>query len=229
MGHTHTHTHTLSLSVFLSISSLSCLTMKVQVYLYDLSQGMMASLSPALLGRQLDAIWHTSVVAFGNEYFFGGGIQKAAPGATAAGRPVEVVDLGETEIPQWMFEQYLHGLQDRFNAQTYHLLRNNCNHFSQEAASFLTGNSIPEKVRNLPNEFLSTYVPLVLPLESVLGLSEAFVFVCLCLLALLACFACLFCLLCLLGWLLFAASLLHTGALTHPFIVVVTCVDDASC
>ncbi|EGD76833.1 hypothetical protein PTSG_08180 [Salpingoeca rosetta] len=129
---------------------------KVQVYLYDLSQGMMASLSPSLLGRHFEAVWHTSIVVYGQEFFFGGGINRAAPGTTAAGRPHQVVDLGETEIPEWMFVQFLHGLQDKFNAETYHLLRNNCNHFSEEAATFLTGQSIPQKVRELPDQFLAT-------------------------------------------------------------------------
>jgi hypothetical protein len=42
------------------------------------------------------------VVVFGKEYFFGGGIQAGTPSMTPYGRPVEIVDLGETQIPQGM-------------------------------------------------------------------------------------------------------------------------------
>jgi hypothetical protein len=42
---------------------------KVQVYLYDLSQGMARALSQQFLGKQIDGIWHTGVVVYGHEYF----------------------------------------------------------------------------------------------------------------------------------------------------------------
>lgn len=35
---------------------------------------------PINTGRQFDGLWHTSVVVYGQEYFFGGGIQEATPG-----------------------------------------------------------------------------------------------------------------------------------------------------
>ena len=31
-------------------------------------------------GKRLDGLWHTAVVAYGTEYYFGGGIQSAPPG-----------------------------------------------------------------------------------------------------------------------------------------------------
>ena len=40
----------------------------VKVYVYDLSHGMMAALSPSLLGTRLDGLWHTAVVVYGHEY-----------------------------------------------------------------------------------------------------------------------------------------------------------------
>ena len=39
----------------------------VKVYVYDLSHGMMAALSPSLLGTRLDGLWHTAVVVYGHE------------------------------------------------------------------------------------------------------------------------------------------------------------------
>lgn len=55
---------------------------KVQIYLYDLSQGMAATFSPSLLGKKIDGIWHSGVVVYGYEYFYGGGIQSTMPGQT---------------------------------------------------------------------------------------------------------------------------------------------------
>lgn len=52
----------------------------VQLHIYDLSQGAAALMSGMLLGRQIDGIWHTAVVAYGREYFYGGqGIQSIIP------------------------------------------------------------------------------------------------------------------------------------------------------
>ncbi|MED6268387.1 hypothetical protein CHARACLAT_021919 [Characodon lateralis] len=52
----------------------------VKLYIYDLSRGMARQLSPVMLGRQLDGIWHTGVVVHGKEFFFGGaGINHCPP------------------------------------------------------------------------------------------------------------------------------------------------------
>ena len=47
----------------------------VVLHLYDLSMGMARSLSAAIVGTQIDLIPHTGIVVYGNEYFYGGGIQ----------------------------------------------------------------------------------------------------------------------------------------------------------
>lgn len=52
----------------------------VELYIYDLTKGMAAMMSQMLLGRHIDGIWHTAVVVYGREYFFGGqGIQSCPP------------------------------------------------------------------------------------------------------------------------------------------------------
>lgn len=43
-----------------------------------------------------------------------------------------------------------------FSPDTYNLLEHNCNTFSNEVAQFLTGNSIPAYITNLPSEVLQT-------------------------------------------------------------------------
>lgn len=52
----------------------------VELYIYDLTSGMAAMMSQLLLGRHIDGIWHTAVVVYGREFFFGGqGIQSCLP------------------------------------------------------------------------------------------------------------------------------------------------------
>ena len=52
----------------------------VKLYVYDLSKGLARQLSLQMTGKQIDGIWHTSVVVFGQEIFYGQGISITAPG-----------------------------------------------------------------------------------------------------------------------------------------------------
>jgi len=112
--------------------------MRVSLFIYDLSNGLVKQLSLPLLGKQLDGLWHTSIVLHQEghpvEYFFSSGIQKAPAGeyaqsslpecthplhagqwaesltltlsymspqnagTTPFGSPIEVMELGETEV-----------------------------------------------------------------------------------------------------------------------------------
>jgi len=64
---------------------------RVELYLYDLSQGLAKSMSMGLLGKQIDGVWHTGVIVHGYEYYFGGGIQASRPGQTMAGNPTQII------------------------------------------------------------------------------------------------------------------------------------------
>ncbi|KAL3828136.1 hypothetical protein ACJIZ3_016938 [Penstemon smallii] len=146
---------------------------KVTLNVYDLSQGLARQLSTTFLGKAIEAIWHTGVVVYGNEYYFGGGIQSAPVGKTPYGTPMRVVDLGVTHVPKKMFEEYLQEIGPRYTAETYSLLTHNCNNFSNEVAQFLVGGSIPEYILNLPNEVMSSpmgalMLPMIQQLETTL-------------------------------------------------------------
>ncbi|XP_065838160.1 uncharacterized protein [Oscarella lobularis] len=129
----------------------------VKLHVYDLSRGLARQLSEPLLGKRLDGVWHTGVLVFGKEYFFGSlGIEWCPPGGTILGTPDQVIDMGNSHVPEEIFNEYLISLKDDFSPSSYHLLEHNCNNFSAEIVQFLTGNPIPQHITNLPQEVMST-------------------------------------------------------------------------
>ncbi|KAB2057094.1 hypothetical protein ES319_A11G147500v1 [Gossypium barbadense] len=146
---------------------------KVILNVYDLSQGLARQLSMTLLGKPIEGIWHTGVVVYGNEYYFGGGIQHSPAGTTPYGTPIRVIDLGVTHVPKDVFEMYLQEISPRYTAETYSLLTHNCNNFSNEVAQFLVGSNIPDYILQLPNEVMSSpmgalLMPMIQNLETTL-------------------------------------------------------------
>ncbi|GMI85703.1 hypothetical protein like AT3G07090 [Hibiscus trionum] len=146
---------------------------KVILNVYDLSQGLARQLSMTLLGKVIEGIWHTGVVVYGNEYFFGGGIQNIPAGTAPYGKPIRVIELGVTHIPKDVFEMYLQEISPRYTAETYSLLTHNCNNFSNEVAQFLVGSNIPDYILQLPNEVMSSpmgalLMPMIQNLETTL-------------------------------------------------------------
>ncbi|OSD07373.1 DUF862-domain-containing protein [Trametes coccinea BRFM310] len=129
---------------------------KVQLYVYDLSNGLAKTLSRQLTGRQIDGIWHTSVVVFGKEIFYGQGICITQPGMSHHGKPLHIIDMGETSIDEETFDEYLAEMREHYTADKYHLLDFNCNSFTNDCIGFLTGGSIPSWIKDLPSDFLST-------------------------------------------------------------------------
>lgn len=132
---------------------------KVELAVYDLSRGMAASMSQQLLGQRIDAIYHTGIVVYGNEYYFGGGIQVSQFGSFSASQglyPIQMLDMGETTQSKIALEQYISSINHRFTAMTYDLLTNNCNNFSDTICRFLTNRGIPSYIVDLPSIVLST-------------------------------------------------------------------------
>lgn len=129
---------------------------KVVLNVYDLSQGLSRQLSPNFLGKVIEGIWHTGIVVFGSEYYFGGGIQMCGSGRTPYGKPLKTIELGFTQVPKELFEEFLQNISPRYTAQTYNLLRHNCNNFSDEISQFLLGAGIPEFILKLPEEVINS-------------------------------------------------------------------------
>lgn len=116
----------------------------VRIFVYDLSQGMASMYSQSLIGKQVDGIWHTSVIVYDKEYFYGGGVQSDNPGQTPYGNPLRKIDMGYTQIRQSVFHKFLNEIAPRFSPSKYDLFKHNCNTFANEVMNFLNGKDIPE-------------------------------------------------------------------------------------
>jgi hypothetical protein len=49
---------------------------------------MAKSMSMMFIGQQVDAVYHSSLIVFGREYYFGGGICWDPPEQTPYGKPI---------------------------------------------------------------------------------------------------------------------------------------------
>lgn len=130
--------------------------MEVQLYVYDLTQGMARAFSQQFIGTQIDAVYHTSLVFNNIEYFFGRGIQTCRAGTTHHGRPMEIINMGTTHLPMETILEYLDGLKEVYSPESYDLFAHNCNNFTNDFGMFLVGKGIPEHITNLPKRVLDT-------------------------------------------------------------------------
>ena len=83
--------------------------MRVMLAVYDLSRGLAAAMSQAILGEQLEGIWHTGVVVFSKEYFFRGGLQTLPEGRFGQVNgmpPLRMELIGETTKTQQELETF---------------------------------------------------------------------------------------------------------------------------
>ncbi|KAI8960112.1 P-loop containing nucleoside triphosphate hydrolase protein [Daldinia sp. FL1419] len=130
--------------------------MDVHLLVYDLSNGLAKQLSLALLGFQLDAVYHTSIEIDNKEYVYDSGINVIRPGSSHLGQPLERIHLGKTELPIEVILEYLDSLKHIYTPEAYDLFRHNCNNFSNDFAMFLLGKGIPSHIANMPQAVLDS-------------------------------------------------------------------------
>jgi thioredoxin len=114
---------------------------------------MARQMSPLIVGRVVEGIWHTSIVVHNKEYYFQGGTFGDAPKSTPFGIPLREIPLGNTEITKQELDDYVVSIADQFSANTYDIFQNNCNHFSNNLSEFLVGETIPTEYLNQAKEF----------------------------------------------------------------------------
>lgn len=78
------------------------------------------------------------------------------PGTTPFGSPTKKILLGESEITQDLFHEYLSHLKEMFSPMTYNVKKNNCNHFTNECCNFLIGSDIPHDIKNQAEDLFNT-------------------------------------------------------------------------
>ncbi|CBZ55121.1 conserved hypothetical protein [Neospora caninum Liverpool] len=131
----------------------------VQLRVYDLSKGMARQMSPMLLGRQIDGIWHTGIVVYGIEYFYGGGVCTLPPEEVERNyhmQPERVLTMGFTTVDKATFDAFVQQISPRFTMATYDLLNWNCNHFTTELTQYLLNKPIPDYIRFQVQEVAQT-------------------------------------------------------------------------
>ena len=82
-----------------------------------LHANIISKYSAALLGTYIDAVYHTSLVFDGVEYFFGAGVQTSYPGTTHHGQPMETIPLGQTQLPFEVILEYLDALKQVYTIE----------------------------------------------------------------------------------------------------------------
>jgi hypothetical protein len=141
---------------------------------YDITQGNSELFSGVLLGKKLEAIYHSRILVHGREFWFGGNIFMSLPPMTQYFGPtleksgkmklqqstynpeLKCVHLGYTlmkldEIVEYQHQNQFGGsMCDKFTKETYDVLTRNCNHYSNELAQVLCGNRIPDVITSQP-------------------------------------------------------------------------------
>eukprot|EP00405_Crypthecodinium_cohnii_P053343 CAMPEP_0206589660 /NCGR_PEP_ID=MMETSP0325_2-20121206/39071_1 /ASSEMBLY_ACC=CAM_ASM_000347 /TAXON_ID=2866 /ORGANISM="Crypthecodinium cohnii, Strain Seligo" /LENGTH=401 /DNA_ID=CAMNT_0054098293 /DNA_START=86 /DNA_END=1291 /DNA_ORIENTATION=+ len=131
---------------------------KVTALVYDITGGMAKAMSMMLVGKQIDVVPHTGIVAFGNEYFFGAGPCVGVPRQSVPAQVAMEYDLGETTKTREELESYINShLAKEHTQENYSLLTHNCNHYADDVAKFLmNGKGVPDWILNIANDALST-------------------------------------------------------------------------
>lgn len=131
---------------------------KVSLAVYDLSRGMAAAMSQQILGQRIDGIWHSGIVVYGVEYYFGGGIQCSPAGQFSVQNslPNQMLEMGQTTKTKSELEYFLRSVSHLYSMTTYDLINNNCNNFADAVCKFLTGHGIPTHIVDLPRIVFST-------------------------------------------------------------------------
>lgn len=136
---------------------------KVVLWVYNIGNDAILNTLNALLGSNIEGIWHTSLVVFEREYYFMSGVKEGEPGKSPFGVPVRKVEFGETEITKEGFSEYLKEIDGLYTEETYHIIRNNCNHFSDALLKHLVNQEMPAYIMEVAKMFENT------PFESMLA------------------------------------------------------------
>jgi len=139
---------------------------QVQLAIYDLSNGIAKALSSQFLGphHSIEIVPHTSILAFGKEYYFGAsGVEQTDPHHFRSTRqlfPIQIQDLGHTAVSQEEFEGWCrkHVENGLYASHSYDLFLRNCNNFSHHAATegLRLKQAVPDWILDVPRRVLAS-------------------------------------------------------------------------
>jgi len=130
---------------------------KVSLVFYDISSSATKNLSRILFGKKIEGIWHTSILAFGYEWWYGGDCFQSRPFSTPFGTtPTRIEDIGTTTRTVQELKEFVRSkMRKKYNYASYDVISNNCNHFTNDVSHFLVHRGIRKSIVTLPNELLS--------------------------------------------------------------------------
>jgi len=104
-------------------------------------------------------VYHSGIEIHHREFAFGGhpfpftGIFEMIPRDLMelgeGFRFKETIALGDTELSEREVDDVIENLGEKYQGPAYHLVRNNCNHFTAELAKVLCGKDIPKWINRL--------------------------------------------------------------------------------
>lgn len=143
----------------------------VTLRVYDLTDGKACRWSKLVLG-----VWHTGLLVYGYEYFYGDGIVRMRPTSVEPILEMKLskeVFMGYTTVLRSEFEEYLVSIGDAFTPVTYDLLSWNCNHFTNICLWRLLEKDLPyyilgqnKDIANAPNGRFILFISKLLNLNS---------------------------------------------------------------
>jgi hypothetical protein len=152
----------------------------VELLIYDVSESVGSRVLNAAVGHGNEAIYHTSILVHGCEFWFGPFVKKSTspPGF---GKPltsfqealkpsdylsgVRSLHLGYTfDDPEQVLFAVSRFATYAFRKGNYNVFSNNCNHFAHELALHLTGRGIPKLIREQTETFIrSPFIRMLVP------------------------------------------------------------------
>ncbi|KAH9386045.1 desumoylating isopeptidase 1 [Nematocida major] len=128
----------------------------VELWVYNIGSDAVVNIINQFLQTNIQGIWHTSLVVFDKEYYFMSGVQQGPPGTSPFGTPVQKIEFGSTEMTEECFAAFLQEINSLYTEKTYHIIRNNCNHFSNALLKRLVDREIPQYIMEASKLFENT-------------------------------------------------------------------------
>ncbi|KAM0849628.1 hypothetical protein ACQ4PT_053600 [Festuca glaucescens] len=119
-------------------------------------------------------IFHSAVEVHGSEYSFGAhdyptsGVFEVEPKNCPGFLYRSTIFIGRTSLQPLEFRDFIQRMASEYHGDTYHLISKNCNHFTDDLSTRLTGKPIPGWVNRLAKlgAFCNCLLPESMRLES---------------------------------------------------------------